>query len=462
MRANLFLGALLVLLSTSGATFAHPFGKLAYDRTIRAVVTPDRVRLTYQLEVDAVLVFQAVPKLDPNIDLMTLRGPRDFQEAFLRRLRVLLPDQAWAKIDQGDELVWKLVAQTAEIGENEHLLATFVLEAPVILSAGAHSIRFKDLSFEGHAGLIAWELHAESGIVVKMRHIPGADEPLEERRREMSATIEVTAPPIPVAPPDIEPAPIDETVKGEHAGLTALFDSKSGLGILLLLAAFFGAGHALTPGHGKTLVAAYLIGERGTMFHALMLGMIVTLTHTGSVMLVAGALYWFFPDTMPAQVQVLLGFIGGFLIFGLGLWMLLRRVAGQADHVHIGGGHHHHHADSHDHHHAPTSMGRVGWGQLIILGITGGIVPCTDALALLGIAITAGRLALAIPLLLAFSAGLAAVLVAIGMAVVYAQRHGLKEFNERRWFRALPIASAALLMILGIMICRAALRSGSF
>src|SRR5207248_10099541 len=99
-----------------------------------------------------------------------------------------------------------------------------------------------------------------------------------------------TAPPPPPGP-EAEPVVIGERPSLAQAlvdrGLTALFDSGYGVGVLLLAAAVFGMAHAFTPGHGKTLVAAYLVGEKGTVAHALTLGLSTTLAHTGSVIAVA-------------------------------------------------------------------------------------------------------------------------------------------------------------------------------
>src|SRR5262249_13509610 len=117
--------------------------------------------------------------------------------------------------------------------------------------------------------------------------------------------------------------------------------------VCLLLAAGWGAAHALSPGHGKTLVAAYLVGERGTLLHALLLGLTTTLAHTGGVIALA-IVIWFYPQAM-SGAQVLLRFVGAVLVVGMGFWMVYRRLSGQADHFHIGGGHHHYHHHDHDH-----------------------------------------------------------------------------------------------------------------
>src|SRR5262249_54144251 len=155
--------------------------------------------------------------------------------------------------------------------------------------------------------------------------------------------------------------------------------------------------------------------------------------------------------------QTALGVSMGLLVACLGLWLLLRRLSGQADHVHLGGhGHHHHHGHghSHDHDHAhghaahyhdehghahPVPAAPVGWWGLVVLGMSGGIVPCWDAIAILLWTVGRNAFWLALPLVLAFSAGLASVLVAIGVVVVHARKLAGARWGESRLFRALPV-----------------------
>jgi nickel/cobalt exporter len=158
---------------------------------------------------------------------------------------------------------------------------------------------------------------------------------------------------------------------------------------------------------------------------------------------------WFFPSTNAARLQIFLGVGGGFLVAAMGFWLLYRRLAGQADHFHVGGGHHHHHDDAPP---LPADQAVGVWG-LIVLGVTGGIVPCTDAIVMLLIAIGKGYLDRALPLLLAFSAGLAGVLIAIGMLVVTSKRFAGSHFGQSRLFRALPLVSALLVTCLGLWLC---------
>jgi ABC-type nickel/cobalt efflux system permease component RcnA len=218
--------------------------------------------------------------------------------------------------------------------------------------------------------------------------------------------------------------------------------------MLLLLAAGFGALHALTPGHGKTMVAAYLVGERGTSWHAVVLGLVTTLTHTSIVLVVAVLLY--FVPTLAGPVMAVLPLVVGLLIVGLGLWLLMCRLSGKADHVHLGGGHHHGPPRS-------TAGEKPSWAQLILLGIVGGAVPCVDAVFLLAFAIGTGRLWLGLPLTLAFSAGLASVLVAIGLALVHSRNFAVRRWGDgrrlKRIVQALGVVGAVLILGMGLWLC---------
>src|SRR5206468_7521498 len=142
---------------------------------------------------------------------------------------------------------------------------------------------------------------------------------------------------VPAAVPAATPQAADSH---DNYGLVRLLlHTDYGFLLTMLMACLFGAAHALTPGHGKTLVAAYLVGERGTVGHAFVLGLVTTLTHTGAVLVLAAGLLLFFPKAVPQEIQTALGLGGGLLVAGMGLWLLLRRLSGGADHFHLGGHH---------------------------------------------------------------------------------------------------------------------------
>jgi ABC-type nickel/cobalt efflux system permease component RcnA len=237
---------------------------------------------------------------------------------------------------------------------------------------------------------------------------------------------------------------------------------KIGIGIALLaalIAAGLGALHALEPGHGKTIVAAYLVGSKGTAWHAFLLGLIVTITHTAGVYLLGAVTLYAQKYILPEKLYPFLCVLSGILIAGMGFYLFLQRyVGGEAGHSHGAGGHSHgslFRLPSR----APatvTNSGAAGSNEcapmrhLLLLGITGGIVPCPAALVVLLSALALHRVVFGLFLILSFSAGLAVVLIAMGMVAVYAGRLMSRVVTDgpliQRW---LPLASALMITILG-------------
>ena len=244
------------------------------------------------------------------------------------------------------------------------------------------------------------------------------------------------------------------------------------------IAATLGAMHALEPGHGKTIVAAYLVGSKGTPYHAFLLGLIVTVSHTASVYTLGAITLYASRYIVPAQLYPWLGAISGMLIAALGSYLFLQRYAGhEVGHSHGPGGHHHHglvdpghtddghvHADGVNDHSGLTHdeiRADVPYRQLLALGITGGIVPCPAALVVLLSAVALNRVWFGLFLIVAFSFGLAAVLIAVGILMVYARSFMNRFRSEGRLFtRWLPLASAAVIMVLGMAIAFRSLVTG--
>ena len=205
-------------------------------------------------------------------------------------------------------------------------------------------------------------------------------------------------------------------------------------------------------------MAAYLVGARGTFKHAIFLGGMVTFTHTISVFFLGFVTLFLSQYVLPEKIYPVLGAISGLSIVWIGGMLLFkraRRLRGHADHDHS---HDHSHGHDHDHSHGPHTHshvpeGEVTMGSLIALGASGGLVPCPSALVLLLSSIALGRLALGLLLLVSFSAGLAVVLMAVGVAVLYA-KHLLPDSEKTAQhpaFRLIPVFSAAVIMCLGLL-----------
>jgi ABC-type nickel/cobalt efflux system permease component RcnA len=449
---------------------AHPLLVKFYERTVDVRLSAGAggqvvVDVQYELELN-----QLIALLDAKILLEQRKeeepgNAKEYYAAFARVHAPILADRLYATLDD-QALEFTCVKRDYEVKSSDgtlHCKFTFRGSAKPP-AAGEHRFAFEEGAYKEEPGRVLLSLHADPSLAlltkdessVELKNRKPADLKIgdDERMRRASATFTLAAPSAskPISDSPTSPATTEAKPESDSGTLLdLLFDTRRGFALLLVLAAGFGAFHALTPGHGKTLVASYLVGERGTLFHALLLGIVTTLTHTGAVLILAGVL-WFFPSTNAARVQIFLGVGGGFLVAAMGFWLLYRRLAGQADHFHVGRGHHHHHSLEHAHE-LPSVGQTVSVWSLIGLGISGGIVPCTDAIVMLLIAIGKGYLDRALPLLLAFSAGLAGVLIAIGMLVVTSTRFAGSHFGQSRLFRALPLISASLVTVLGLWLC---------
>jgi len=241
--------------------------------------------------------------------------------------------------------------------------------------------------------------------------------------------------------------------------------------VSLLTAGALGAGHALTPGHGKTLMAAYLVGSRGTVLHAAGLGLSVTVSHTIGILvlagLVVGAQDVLAPDAVVRGAPV----VAAISIVAIGGWMLIseirrRRRASAAASLVAGPGpeHEHHHAHEHDdehehshggvtHSHLPAEGSTITWRSLFVLGLAGGLIPSTSALLILLGSIAAGRAGFGFVLVVAFGLGMALVMGGIGVALVLARGRVDRMPASSTLGRVsgfIPMAAAVLVFSLGL------------
>jgi ABC-type nickel/cobalt efflux system permease component RcnA len=270
--------------------------------------------------------------------------------------------------------------------------------------------------------------------------------------------------------PNAKPEPNGRVEHGGGDGFANVFEDAAngdGMFVVLLLAAFaWGALHAISPGHGKAMVAAYLVGTRGTAKHAVALGAIVTITHTIGVFALGLVTLFLSQYILPEDLYPWLNLAAGLLIVGVGLGVLRSRLRWRQQRLghDLGHGHDHDHAHDqggHDHAHSHDHVPDTTWKGLAGMGISAGIIPCPTALVVLLAAITQEEIALGLLLIVVFSLGLAATLTSLGLAVVYAKRLasrvGSRVNFSSRIVAALPALSTLVILALGVVLTARAL-----
>jgi nickel/cobalt transporter (NicO) family protein len=239
----------------------------------------------------------------------------------------------------------------------------------------------------------------------------------------------------------------------DHASrLTDLLESQPSLSTIsagIAIAFSVGAVHALAPGHGKTMISAYLVGARGTPQHAILLGLVTTITHTLTIFLLGLGVLFASQYVIPEQLYPVLSLVSGLTVCGVGVRLLYRHLTSEADHCSHP---HHHELGSGDHHHEPLpdDAADTSIASLISLGIAGGIVPCPSALVLLLSAIALHQTAYGLLLVSGFSAGMASVLVTVGLLVLYAKQWLDQFATPERLGQQLSIVSAIVIVGTGI------------
>ncbi|MGE3075193.1 MAG: nickel/cobalt transporter [Dehalococcoidia bacterium] len=473
------------------SAFAHPLGNFTENRYARLEVYSDRVQVHYVVDMAEIPTFQAMPGIDTDGNGAASEAELS---AFAAKTAKALPEKFELTVD-GKAADVATLESTAQLlpgqGGLNALRIVAVYDAPIAAQAGKNlQVGFTDSNFAGNQGWKEIIIKGSDGAAVTadpalfvdqsdaLRHYPA------ETLRSAPNVSEVgfqwlagTGSPAP------ESTTLQLASEGRASGgFAGIFAELSGghvtLGFLflsLLIAFAFGAQHALGPGHGKTMVAAYLVGSKGTPKHAIALGLTVTATHTstvyllGLVTLVAAA--WITPET----VYLWMGVAAGVMVMAFGLVLVVQRLlslrrpkpeSGEHRHGLFGKSHSHephdhshqhqhpHEHESHEHTHEPATA--VTWRSLLSLGVLGGLLPCPSAVVVMVAAISQGQILLGMLLIVAFSLGLAGVLVALGISLVLGRKIPARQrrlFEHRlvaRAVTAMPVISAAIVMVVGL------------
>ncbi len=480
-----FIRAMVVLATLPVGAMAHPMGNFSVNHYSRLQFRHAGVSLTYVLDLAEIPTFQMLGPWQARAEDQKLldRKTREQARAWVANLALLQLDQ---------RVPWRIQSITSTTADGAGGMPTLriVIAAEAPLEAG--KVTYSDLNFPGRAG---WKEividHAADAVLHNASQGAG----------DLSAALTVYPADPSITPPQALTAAVDwapklaipsaakktnpavnprqptqlvavatspftgqqptapgSVVRGDF--LSRMLQRKqlgSRLMLLCILAALgLGAMHAMSPGHGKTIVAAYLVGSRGSLKHAGLLGLVVTFTHTFTVFLLGLGVLFFQQFVVPEKIVPVLGMLSGLSIVLVGSSLLYRRAQAL-----MGTGHHHDHDHGsglvHSHGgstHSHAIEGEITPGSLIALGIGGGMVPCPSALILMLSAIALGRPGFGLLLLIGFSAGLSMVLIGIGALALYA-RHLLpdsRKASHHQAFRLIPVFSAVVVIVLGLTV----------
>ena len=488
-RAAVLGAVVLALLLPAVAASAHPLGNFTVNRYSGLRVQPDRVLVDYVVDMAEIPAFQARQAIDADGD-GTVSGAE--AAAWRGRECPRIAGRLDAQVD-GRPLRFVVGAARLAFPQGQGGLTTLRLEcelaAPLPAGDGSRTLRYRDGDADGRIG---WREVTAAG---DRTTIESADVPARSTSARLTAY-----------PQDLLRSPLDQdraTVSFRPGGAPLRDGGGDGIGaqrrsrrpvgvdrataaftalvarqrltvgfalLALALATVLGAAHALAPGHGKTVMAAYLVGLRGSVRQAAAIGGIVTATHTAGVLLL-GAVLAASRALAPERVYPVLGLASGLLLAGVGVSLLRRALHGRAD-VHGPGGHLHgpgtHGPDGHAH-------GRAGGGDLarpagrepqpamsrrglVALGFAGGLVPSPSAVVVLLGATTLGHAWFGVLLVVAYGAGMAATLTGLGLFLLRARRSVDRRVALRRpgWTgaagRLLPLATASLIVVAGLVV----------
>jgi ABC-type nickel/cobalt efflux system permease component RcnA len=486
--SNRLSRTVLLLLVSVATSFAHPMGNFSVNHYAKITISQGYVEIRYLLDMAEIPTFQEIRQLD-------ITPTADAPGTYLARQEQLLKAGISLESDGQSVLLDTISRQAAYAGGAGGLPTMkigMVFRGKLDVTAGAHKLSYSDNNFSGRAGWKEVVVLGE-GVAILDSSAPGTDRSQEltnyssdvlnsppqqlsalvgfrstarqalaiqrQRHRSVARSSPSNVLASTVAPLSF-PAHAPNTPRSRFTELIST-QGKLSLWVLIsaaLIAAGLGALHALEPGHGKTIVAAYLVGSRGTARHAVLLGIVVTAAHTAGVYLLGALTLYASRYIVPEQLYPWLGAISGLSVAGLGVFIFLKHWTGETgEHSHAPGERHSHWFSSSSS--KPTERA-LSLRELCLLGITGGIVPCPAALVVLLSAFSLHRIGFGLFLITAFSLGLALVLVTVGLTMVYAKRAiSTRVPAGYPVLRYLPLLSSAFMVMLGVGITVSAVAS---
>jgi nickel/cobalt exporter len=448
-----FLAVLACVLLAPSAAFAHPLGNFTVNTSAAILLTPGHIRVHYVADMAEIPTVQVMPELDVD-------RSGDVSDAERRAWSSDRAAQLLANLSlsiDGEPVELAITSARAELLPGQGGLDTLRVEAAFagrIESSGL--LAFADANHEDRVGWHEVTAAGADGVSLEGSSVPAmsATDGLRAYPQDpLQSPLDVREATFAFAPgPSAPAATSDELSSAERpaiasGGYADLVDRAGGPTIFALALAFgFGALHALGPGHGKTLMAAYLVGAGGRTRHAVAVGGAVSVMHTASVLALGLVVLAATELFSPERVYPWLALASGVIALALGAGLLVSRLGRWSDRHAHGGVHHHGHGVEHDYG-APVLSGR----GLLALAVAGGILPSPTALVVLLGSVAVHRIGYGLALVGSFSLGLAASLIAVGVLTLGARDLVARRLSSR-FARLLPVASASAIAVLGAVL----------
>lgn len=482
MRTKFILITSVLVLAFAAFASAHPLGNFSVNQYSRLEVGKSEIRIRQVVDMAEIPTFQETPAIDTDKDgklsqaeLNNFAGT--LTPNYLANLSLRLDSQSVQLRETMTSISLRQGAgglQTLEIKWD--FTAAVVADATIKLvdfqnNNYSERLGWREIVVNRIAGVEVFDSTAfGSGITDELKAYP--DESLSSPLNERAASFSITRGSLPEVAKTLQNRDghtATAVQKDMLAGLIDVPEITPAVAFFGLLLAFgLGAMHALSPGHGKAVVGAYLVGSKGTPKHAAFLGLTVTITHTLGVFALGLLTIFAANFILPETIMPFLSFFSGLIVLYIGLTMFKTRLLSALgysgkEHNHDHGGHAHSHDHGHDHAHTHTHDGHthshavpdsITWKSLLALGVSGGLLPCPSALVLMLSAINLNRMGYGLILTVAFSFGLAATLTIVGLVFLYGGRiFDGEKVSSYRLVKALPVFSAFVIACVGAIIC---------
>lgn len=486
---KIFIGLIISLAFFAISSSAHPLGNFSVNQFSRVEVEKSQIKVRSILDLAEIPTFQLKGEIDTDKD--GVYSPSEL-DVYAEKITAQHISNLFLSVD-GNEISLAESSKKISIHDGEGNMPLIRVEWNLTAAlpsemSGNHRVKFENKNYTERIGWNEIVVGRTSGVNIFDSTAKGSglsDElktypqesliiPLEERKAEFSFTADA----IPADASVLQNRDGHVTVAVQKDRLAELIDVPEITPSIILFGLFlafgFGAMHAMSPGHGKTVVGAYLVGSRGTFKHAVFLGLTVTITHTLGVFAIGLITLFASNYILPEKMIPFLSFVSGLLVFFVGVSLFKDRLFSSlgwktnSHHHHHGHDHSHEHDHhEHDHHshdglththggstHTHLPPENVTWKSLLALGVSGGLLPCPSALVLMLSAISFGRVGYGLVLTLVFSFGLAATLTAVGLIFLYVGKaFGSSGLSANPIFKGLPVFSAFVITCVGAVMC---------